>query len=1019
MIEQFLSPDLVSAIGWTLLHTLWQGALFALLLGVLLILLRSFSAQARYVVSVGMLGAFFLTVLFTFTRQFQPSQADAVATSTTQIVTQNENKNIAAPAALPTIETPSITPTVTTPGFTERSLAYFEEHLPLLVTLWLMGVLVLQLRFLGQIAFVQRLKSYGTERFPAEWAGRIQELEEALQVTRSVRYLTSVRVSSPLTVGWLRPAVLFPRELLNELRESQIVAVLAHELAHVRRHDFAVNLLQTFLATFFFYHPGLWWISARIHDEREHACDDLAIEATGQRLDYAKTLVQLQESQLITPRLSMAYTGQNGRGFTGRVKRLLSGYFGTATYGEGIITTLIFVLTFGLAVSATGNAQRPADDQPLLDTEAEIALTEATPQQQTDPKVVVTIDQHQDENSTPSNHTDIAIDGQDFDFNFEDHYVDFSNVDFSKLSATEEFRYLLSAIFQGEMELFQYFLKRVDNLNQAGGWEDHYFSPLMAAASENEVEMMRLLIDKGADVNFINPDGWTALIEAADEGAYEAAKLLLDSGAKVNLRGDQTRVTALSMAASEGHPEIVELLLDAGAQPESDLSIHAAAGEGEISIVELLVRKGLDPNERDDHGRTPLMTAAAEGKREVVRYLLDQDAKINARSNDGMTAILFAAAEGKSEVIRLLLENGADPDALTNDGKTALHLAAGEGKDAVVRLLVNGKADLDVKDNNGRTPLHYAGAEDKKSTVRLLLRLGADPNVVDNAGNTPAVLAAQEGARGYFEALREGEADGEESSDEYLEGLATMALENLRNSPEILIGPAAEGHLFMVRSMLETGIDINISDDRGRTALSEAAAEGHAGIVDYLLNHGAKVNGAGGGACTPLFAAAREGQYRVVEELLKARADVQLGCSFKDIDAGLDYSNVRAISLYTNASPLLVAINEVHTGITQQLIDARAQVNQTFVKSQYDFGNGSNWGQVARLSKEDLDNRYEEIYDTRKWTPLMEAVESGNTDLVQMLLDAGADKSAALEDGTTALDLARKMKLRLIVNLLD
>ncbi|MGB3800280.1 MAG: M56 family metallopeptidase, partial [Lewinella sp.] len=361
MIERLLTPHLVDAIGWTLLHTLWQAALFALLLGVVLIGLRTFSPRARYYVACGFLGAFVLAVGLTFHNLYSSPDGGSPTDSPQQMgatdMTQVEqdatpNSNMAPERGNEAVSGQTAASPVNDLLISARQ--YFDRHLPLIVTLWLMGVLVLQLRLLGQLAWVQRVKSYGTARFPATWGERIQELERKLDLRRPVRYLTSGRISSPFTVGWLRPVILLPGDMLDSLRESQVMTILAHELAHIKRQDFAVNVLQTFLTTFFFYHPGVWWMSARIEDEREHCCDDLAVEATGERFDYARTLVQLQEKELAAPRLSMAL---GGRGFTGRISRLLNGYLNTATFGEGVITTLIFAAVLSLALGTTGEVQ--------------------------------------------------------------------------------------------------------------------------------------------------------------------------------------------------------------------------------------------------------------------------------------------------------------------------------------------------------------------------------------------------------------------------------------------------------------------------------------------------------------------------------------------------------------------------------------------------------------------------------------------------------------------------------------
>ena len=513
MIERLLSPTLIDALGWTLLHTLWQGALFAVLLGLALIALRAYSAQARYLVAVGFLAAFFLTVGLTFVGLYSSAPPTAALPETTRIT--NENPSSAKPASA-SIEVVSNTQSPATypiaESWQQRATNYFDRHLPLIVTLWLLGVLFLQLRFLGQLVYIQRLKSYATERLPPRWAARIQELEARMDIHRPVRYLTSHRVSGPFTTGWLRPVVMLPHELLLRLRDIQLVAILAHELAHVKRHDFAVNLLQTALSTFFFYHPGVWWISARIHDEREHCCDDLAIQATGERVDYARTLVELQERELTAPKLAMAY---GGGGFGYRIRRLLTGYLGTATFGEGVVTTLIFVAVGSLALAATGSSQpTPSDGYPSDGVPGIVAPAPPPPAPAPPPPPPA---------APPPPPTEQSVE-ETFDFHVDVHEDGQQDTN----PATDEFDLLMRNIYDGKVEMVRYLLDKVDDLNRL---DERGFTPLMAAASENEIEITRLLLDRGVDVNQLNDNGWTALTEAADEGSLAVARLLIEAGA--------------------------------------------------------------------------------------------------------------------------------------------------------------------------------------------------------------------------------------------------------------------------------------------------------------------------------------------------------------------------------------------------------------------------------------------------------------------------------------------------------
>jgi beta-lactamase regulating signal transducer with metallopeptidase domain len=194
--------------------------------------------------------------------------------------------------------------------------------MPFFVVTWMLGVGILALRLAGGWLWMQRMKSHGAVPADAALQAIVKRLSRTLHIARTITLLRSPAVDVPTVIGWLRPTVLLPMSALSGLSPLQVEAILAHELAHVRRHDYFVNLLQTLLETLLFYHPAVWWVSGQIRTERENCCDDLAVSLCGDPVVYASALADLEELRGPASPLVMA---ANGGVLLKRVKRLLTG----------------------------------------------------------------------------------------------------------------------------------------------------------------------------------------------------------------------------------------------------------------------------------------------------------------------------------------------------------------------------------------------------------------------------------------------------------------------------------------------------------------------------------------------------------------------------------------------------------------------------------------------------------------------------------------------------------------------
>jgi len=297
--------------GEVLLHFLWQGTAVAALLAVVMARLRHATAAVRYQLACAALGLM------------------AVLPLATWLVLDGSDW-------LPLVAGPSgsgamvATPSGAAPGMAAEAL-----NLPwrgAVMLLWILGAAGFGVRLIGGWWQARRLTERNVVPLGEPWTGRLRELAHRLEVSRPVRLLESAAISAPLVLGWLRPVILMPVGLVTNLSPGEVDAILAHELAHLCRHDYLVNLAQRLIEALLFYHPAVWWVSERIRIERENCCDDLAALAVGDGRVVARALVALAERNVGIPALALA---ADGGALGERVRRLLGAESAGGRIGVG------------------------------------------------------------------------------------------------------------------------------------------------------------------------------------------------------------------------------------------------------------------------------------------------------------------------------------------------------------------------------------------------------------------------------------------------------------------------------------------------------------------------------------------------------------------------------------------------------------------------------------------------------------------------------------------------------------
>jgi uncharacterized protein (TIGR03435 family) len=339
-VQILSSQPWVERLGWTLVHFLWQGLSIAILYAAARqFVARTLSPHARYLLACAALAAMVGAPLVTW-ELMRPSDAgpnaayrigSSIPRATTGIATA------ATTAALPALVRATV------------SSVKQAEFLFWVVIVWLAGVLVFWVRLVGGWVVAARMRSKLVRRAPPEWQEILGRLGERIGLSRPVRLLISALVQVPTVVGWLRPVVLVPVGALGGLPAEQLEALLLHELAHIRRHDYLVNILQSLAEALLFYHPAVWWVSGHIRAERELCCDDMAVAVSGDALTYARALAQLESYR--PPHFSAAVAA-NGGSLSYRIARLLGQSRPSVRTGLGpgalTVAILLLAVAYGL-----------------------------------------------------------------------------------------------------------------------------------------------------------------------------------------------------------------------------------------------------------------------------------------------------------------------------------------------------------------------------------------------------------------------------------------------------------------------------------------------------------------------------------------------------------------------------------------------------------------------------------------------------------------------------------------------
>ena len=342
-VFDLLSDTSFIAFGWTLVHSLWQGTIIAAVTIGLFQIIGKKNASIRYNLGVGLLSLQVLVSIGTFLF-YKLTETPATVRASLSFTSP-----ISTAATLPVRD---IHQTV---SFGKMVNLWISGHISELVICWLIGASLLMIRFAGAWVYTRILRSQSSPVKDRTWLVRFGVLVAKLNISQSVELRETAKVMTPIVIGAFKPVILLPIGLLSGFSMSQVEAILSHELAHIRRNDYLVNLLQSFVEVVFFFHPALWWLSERIRTEREHCCDDIAISVCGDKMTYAHALVKVAEWQS-SPTLAMAFASK--KTLLHRISRVLGVNPKQSPYKVNWMASILFVPLFiSLSIFAVGQKQ--------------------------------------------------------------------------------------------------------------------------------------------------------------------------------------------------------------------------------------------------------------------------------------------------------------------------------------------------------------------------------------------------------------------------------------------------------------------------------------------------------------------------------------------------------------------------------------------------------------------------------------------------------------------------------------
>lgn len=358
------NETILKAISWTLLHSLWQGLILAIFAGLVILFTKKAKANLRYSILSGLFLAFMIAVGFTFNYEYQ---SDAMFISSEELIVMEDlsQEEILLPASEAS-------------DYFQMGIDFLNQNSKTIVFIWFLIFSIKCFGIFRSLSDIYRIRNYRNQEVPEYWSQRVFELSQILKIKKKIVLLESQLVSVPSVTGFFKPIILIPIGLLSNLPQDQIEAILLHELAHIRRKDYFINLIQSFAEILFFFNPGVLWVSSIIKEERENCCDDIAVGITKSKSKFIHALVSFQEYNMKQNELAMGF-GSKKNQLLERAKRIIHDNNKSLNSIEKTFLSIciIIIASFTVACSNTkATASQPNNDMAFATEMEEANVTE-------------------------------------------------------------------------------------------------------------------------------------------------------------------------------------------------------------------------------------------------------------------------------------------------------------------------------------------------------------------------------------------------------------------------------------------------------------------------------------------------------------------------------------------------------------------------------------------------------------------------------------------------------------------